>query len=91
MKNTSRILCTFCCTFYCIKSLYILLEVLLHFPEIFLCMQVKLELFSPEIVSALQILSYFRIYRKNAASADRPHLLHDGGPLYTGPLIVFLW
>ena len=36
-------------------------------------MQIKLELFSPEIVSAVEnkeLLSHFRIYRKSAASAQ---------------------
>ena len=39
------------------------------FSEPFLCMQIKLELFSPEIVFVLEkqeLLSHFRGYRKSA-------------------------
>ena len=62
----------FCCTFCCTKCLYILLEVLLLFPNSFLCKQTRFELFSPEIVSALEkkyLLSLFRVCRKSATTS----------------------
>ena len=57
--------------------------------EDFLCLQVKLELFSPEIVSALEnkeLLSYFRVCRK-IASAQMDGRITTDGPLYTNTLI----
>ena len=44
------------------------------FPERYLCMQRKLELFSPKIVSALEYkekLSLFTVYRKSGTSVQK--------------------
>ena len=57
------------------------------FSERFLCMQVKLEFFSPGIVSALEnkeLLSHFRAYRKSATSAQTDGRITTDGPLNTG-------
>ena len=50
-------------------------------------MQIKLELLSPGIVSALknkEILSIFRVYRKNATSTPMDGQITKDRPLYTG-------
>ena len=50
-------------------------------------MQTKLELFSTEILSALEnkeILSYFRVHRKSATSAQTDGLVVTNEMLYTG-------
>ena len=50
-------------------------------------MQIKLELLSPEIVSALkskEMLSIFRVYRKNATSTQMDGQITKDRPLYTG-------
>ena len=52
-------------------------------------MQVKLKLFLPEIVSALEnneLLSNFRAYRKSTLSAQTDRQITKDGPLYTGPV-----
>ena len=50
-------------------------------------MQIKLELLSPGIVSALknkEILIIFRVYRKNATSTPMDGQITKDRPLYTG-------
>ena len=67
--------CIFRWTFCCI------------FLESFLCTQIKLELFSPEIVSALEnkeLLSHLRVCRKNTTIAQTGGGITTDGPLYTG-------
>ena len=57
------------------------------FSENFPCMQIKLELLSPEIVSALknkEMLSIFRVYRKNTTSSQMDGQITKNRPLYTG-------
>ena len=57
------------------------------FPEIFLCMQIKLELFSPEIISALvnkELLSLFRVCSKSSTSEQTIQQTTKDGSLYTG-------
>ena len=46
-------------------------------------MEMKLELFSPEIVSFLE-KSLFRVYGKIAISAQIDRWIMKDGPLYTG-------
>ena len=67
--------CTFYLTFYCI------------FPEIFIRMQMKLELFSPEIVSVLgnkEQLSHFRVHTKSVTRAQ------TGGQIMTEDRLKFV-
>ena len=67
--------CMFCLNFCCL------------FSEIFLRMQTKLELFLPEIVSAMknkELLSHFGVYRQSAASAKTDERTSTDEPLYTG-------
>ena len=61
-------------------------------------MQIRFELFSPEIISTLEkkeLLSLFRIYRKNTTSAQMDGRITKDGPLYAGTLhlisLVFSW
>ena len=60
------------------------------FPESFICMQMKLESFTPEIVSALEnaksfsILSHFKVHRKSATNVQPDGRITTDGPLYTG-------
>ena len=61
------------------------------FPESFLCMQIRLELFSPEIISALEnkdLLSHFRVYGTNASSAQMDGQIRTDAPLYTSLLYL---
>ena len=72
MKNISRLLCTFCCTFIVLSVCAIYLKFCCIFPESFPCLQIKLKLLSIEIASALEnkeLLGRFRVYRKSATSA----------------------
>ena len=60
------------------------------FPESFSCMQIKLELFSPEIVPALEnkeLLGQFRVYRKSATNAQTDGRITTDGQLCTGTFI----
>ena len=69
--------CIFSLKFFCI------------FAESFLCIQIKLESFSPEIVSTLEnkeLLSRFRVYRKSVTSAQKEGQITMDGPLKTGSL-----
>ena len=53
-------------------------------------MQIKLELFSPEIVPALEnkeLLGQFRVYRKSATNAQTDGRITTDGPLCTGTFI----
>ena len=66
--------CMFHLKFFCIS-------------ESFICMQIKLELFSPGIASALEnkvLLSLFRVYRKSSTSAQKIGRTTKDEPLYTG-------
>ena len=50
-------------------------------------MQTKLELFSPDVVSASEnkeLLSYFIVYKKSATSAQTEVQITTDGSLYTG-------
>ena len=50
-------------------------------------MQMKLELFSTEIASAMEnkdLLSLFRVYKKSATSAQTDGWITTDGPFYTG-------
>ena len=52
-------------------------------------MQIKLELFPPEIVSASEnneLLSHFRVYRKSATRAQTNGRITTAGRLYTGQI-----
>ena len=54
------------------------------FPENFLSMEIKLELFSPEIVSYLQnkeLVSHFRVYGKSAVSVQTARWITTDGPM----------
>ena len=86
IQNISWLLCIFWCIFCCSKCLYILLEVLFHLSRSFLCIQVKLELLSPEIVSALknkEPVSHSAIYRKSAQNTQK-----DGGTVIHRCLLI---
>ena len=77
----------YCALFVALVFVYFALKLCNIFAESFLCMQVKLELFSPEIASALEnikLLSHFRIYRKSAESAQTDQRITTDRPLYTG-------
>ena len=68
-----------------------MLEVLLH--SSFLSMQIKLELFSPEIVSAVEnkeLLSHFRVHRKSAASAQTDGWKKTNEPLFWQKKVKYL-
>ena len=59
------------------------------FSESFLCMQIKLALFSPEIVSALEnkeLQSHFRVYGKCATSTQTDRRIAADESLYTGSI-----
>ena len=97
-KRTSWMLLTFYCTFRCTKCLYIFPKFWCVFKESFLSVQIKVELYWPEIISALEdkeSLSHFRVYRKSEADAQTDGRITTHGPLYTGSLkyvqIMFHW
>ena len=55
-------------------------------------MEIKLELFSPEIVSALEneeLLSHFRVYRKIATSAPTDRWITTDGRLHEAAIQQF--
>ena len=61
------------------------------FPERFLCMEIRLELFSPEIISTLEnrdLLSHFRVYGRSASIEQMDGQTRTDAPLYTSLLYL---
>ena len=89
IKNTSWILRNFLVASVVALSIFIFyLKYFSIFPLNFLCMQIKLKLFSPDIVSALEnkkLLSYFRVYRKSSTSAQSDGWITTDRLWYSGP------